>query len=104
MKYGLKQFKKDFPNDQACLQYTCKYYSGGGNEYDGGVWEKKETSKTIVFRQIKKSFFNPNWELLKINKDEMKNKRHCLKNWGDGTYTIYPDQCGKPHLFEPIKN
>lgn len=22
MKYGLKQFKKDFPNDQACLQFA----------------------------------------------------------------------------------
>lgn len=85
------------------MKYTCKYYSGGGNAYDGGIWEKKETPKTITFTQIKKSFFNPNWQLLKINKDETKNKRHCLKDWNDGTYTIYPDQCGKPHVFEPIK-
>jgi len=85
------------------LKYTCKYYSGCGKEYNGGIWEKKETPKTIIFKQIEKSFFNPNWELLKIHKDETKNKRHCLRDWEDGTYTIYPDQCGTPHVFEPIK-
>jgi hypothetical protein len=86
------------------MRYTCKYYSGGGTEYDGGLWEKKETVKTITFTQIEKSFFNPNWELLKINKDETKNRRHCLRDWNDGTYTIYPDQSGTPHVFEPVEN
>jgi hypothetical protein len=79
-------------------RYTC----GGGTNYDGGVWKKKETPKTITFIQLEESFFQPNWTILKINKDPQKNKRHCLREWGDGTYTIYPDQCGTPHYFEPI--
>ena len=84
------------------MKYRCKYYSGGGQAYDGGVWEKKETAKTIRFTVVEKPFFQTNWEDLLINKDETKNKRHCLRDWGDGTYTIYPDQCGVPHVFEPV--
>lgn len=84
-------------------QFSCRYVSGGGTEYDGGIWEKKETPKTIIFTQIKKSFYQPNWTSLKINKDQKKFNRHTLKDWGDGTYTIYPDQCGTPHIFEPLK-
>jgi len=83
------------------VKYTCKYFSGGGTEYDGGVWLKKETSKTITFVCVKKSFYECNWEKLVINKNPEKNKRHCLKDWGDGTYTVYPEQSGIPHLFEP---
>lgn len=84
------------------MKYKCIYVSGGGTEYDGGIWEKKETPKTIIFTCIKKSFFAVDWDKLVINKDEKKNKRHCLRDWLDGTYTIYPNQCGVPHIFEPI--
>ena len=83
-------------------KYQCHYISGGGTEYDGGIWELYETKKMYIFTCIEKSFYECNWDVLKINKDEKKNKRHCLKNWGDGTFTVYPDQCGKPHIFEPI--
>ena len=85
-------------------KFICKYYSGGGTEYDGGIWEKKETSKTIRFTLIEKSFWRTDWDSLLINKDETKNKRHCLKDWKDGTYTIYPDCCGTPYVFKPITN
>jgi hypothetical protein len=112
-KYGC------IPNEDVCLKhseplifkngcsmannlYRCKYYSGGDTEYDGGVWTKKETEKTIIFTQIEESFYQPNWTVLKIIKDEKRNKRHCLKDWGDNTYTIYPDQCGNPHVFKPL--
>lgn len=37
-------------------KYKCYYMSGGGTEYDGGIWEKKETKKTITFILIKKPF------------------------------------------------
>lgn len=85
------------------MKYACKYYSGGGNEYDGGVWEKRETVKKIVFVLIEEPFFDINWNKLEIHKDETKNKRHCFRDWGDGTYTIYPEQCGKPYVFTPIR-
>ncbi len=82
------------------MKFTCKYYSGGGNEYDGGVWELKETPKTLIFNLIEEPFFDLNWNQLKINKSG-KNK-HSFHEWEDGTYTIYPDQCGTPYLFEPL--
>ena len=89
--------------------FKCIYVDGSGKEYDGGIWERKETPKTIVFKQIKESFFNPkesffnpNWNFLKIYKDKTKRNKHVIKEWSDGTYTIYPEQCGTPHLFTPI--
>ena len=56
--------------------------------------------KIITFRLINPPYFNLNWDILRIYKE--KNKRHCLRDWGDGTYTIYPDQCGTPYIFEPL--
>lgn len=84
------------------MKYKCIYIGGGGTEYDGGIWEKKETPKTITFTCIKQSFYAVDWNKLIINKGLKKNKRHCLRAWEDGTYTIYPDGCGTPHIFEPI--
>ena len=83
------------------MLYTCVYISGDGTEYKGGTWQKKETPKTITFTCVKPSFYKVNWDKLVIAKDETKNKRHCMREWGDGTYTIYPDQCGTPHIFTP---
>ena len=85
------------------MKYKCIYISGSRTEHEAGIWEKKETTKTITFMQITESFFNPNWTILKIHKEEAKNNRHCFRDWEDGTYTIYPDQCGTPHYFEPIE-
>lgn len=76
--------------------------SGGGTEYDGGVWEKKETKKTITFILIKKPFFDNDYDELIIYKDITKNKKHCFRDWGDGSYTIYPNQCGIPYIFEEV--
>ena len=83
-------------------KYKCVYYFGDGTEYDGGVWEKKETAKTITFTLLEKPFFDLNWEILKINKDPKTNRRHCLRDWAVGNYTIYPDQCGTPYVFSPL--
>lgn len=86
------------------MKYKCSYTSGGGTIYDGGIWKKKETSKTIILTQVVKSFYQPPWDKLVIHKDVKKNRRHCFRDWEDGTFTIYPDQCGTPHYFEPINN
>jgi len=85
------------------IKYTCIYIDGGGTVYDGGIWVKKETPKTITFTCIEESFFAVNWNELIIYKDKKKSNRHCLSDFEDGAYTIYPDQCGTPHIFEPIK-
>ena len=107
------------------MKYKCKYISGGGKEYNGGIWELKETPKIITFTQIEESFFNPCYTKIRINKFYSKkitrkdgnynafrdygnyiswfNNGHTLKDWKDGTYTAYPQQCGTPYIFEPMK-
>ena len=82
-------------------KYKMKYFSGGGNEYDGGEWSIKETPKTFTFTLLNEPFFESNCpRLMRINKE--KEKTHCLKDWEDGTYTVYPFQSGVPHVFEPV--
>jgi hypothetical protein len=29
------------------------------------------------------------------------NNGHVLRDWKDGTYTAYPQQCGTPYVFTP---
>jgi hypothetical protein len=94
------------------MKYKCTYVSGSGTEYDGGIWEKKETPKTITFILIEQPFFEVDYTLLKFKKvtknlsgDEITYHGYgsVLKDWEDGTYTAYPNQCGTPYIFEPIK-
>lgn len=82
------------------IKYSCKYTDGGGTEYDGGVWEVKETPKTITFTLIEKPFYSLNFDSLKINK--FKPNKHGYRSWEDGSYTIYPNQCGTPYYFEKL--
>ena len=30
------------------MKLKCTYTGGGGTEHDAGIWEKKETPKTII--------------------------------------------------------
>jgi len=109
-------------------KYKCKYISGGGTEYDAGIWELKETPKTISFIYTGNLIFEPLYTLIKINKFYSKkkirkdnnysaykefeyggqkykswcNNGHVVKDWLDGTFTAYPNQCGTPYYFEPI--
>ena len=91
--------------------FSCVYYGGGGTEYDGGLWRKKEMPKMIIFKQLKESFFQPNWTEIKVKKETLNTNRGDKRYHGfgnvlideeDGTYTAYPDQCGTPHIFNPI--
>lgn len=86
------------------MKYKCHYTSGGGTEYNGGIWEKKETAAKIIFTCIEKSFFECLWDKLVLWKEgwEKNNKRHWWQDFEDGSFLIYPDQCGTPHYFEPI--
>lgn len=106
------------------MKYKCHYTDGGGTEHNAGIWEKKETKKTISFKLIGDYFFTPHYRLIKINKfysakqvgkdgnynafrDDgdcirWMNNGHVLKDWKDGTYTAYPVQCGVPYFFVPL--
>jgi len=96
-------------------QYKCTITSGGGTEYDGGLWELKETNKTICFKLVKEPFFSPNYKTIKINKYHKGklmykkvndlwwsyfNNGNVIRDWKDGTYTAYPNKCGTPYYFE----
>ncbi len=81
-------------------KYQMTYFNGAGESYDGGLWEIKETPKMFIFRLLKEPFFDSNApHLMRIKKE--KEKSHCLRVWGDNTFTVYPFQSGVPHLFEP---
>lgn len=103
------------------MKYKTYSIGGGGTEQDEGIWEIKETPKTITLKCIEESFFGPDFKSVKINKyyrdgksasrkleeDGVSyighmNNGHVLRDWLDGTYTLYPNQGGKPYIFEPI--
>jgi len=109
------------------MKYYCTTTSGGGTISDAGIWELVETPKTITFKYTSNKIFPPNYTIVKINKFYSKkkirkdnnysayrefnspryrvwaNNGHVLRDWLDGTYTAYPNQCGTPYYFEPIK-
>ena len=93
------------------MKYTCEYFSGDSRGHDGGIWEKTETPKTITFKCIKESYFGAKYKLLKFRKATRNLKRGDVRYHGygsvlidgeDGTYTVYPNQSGVPHFFEPL--
>ena len=109
--------------------FTCYYVSGGGADHDAGLWQKKETPKTLTFEYIDDLHFKPLFTKIKINKFYSKrkprkdgnynayrdleesgiqyrgwaNNGNVIRDWLDGTYTAYPGQAGTPYIFEPIK-
>ena len=82
------------------MKYQCTYITGNDKEINGGIWSMKETLKTIIFTCIEKSFFAVDYDKFYCKKDNK--RRHAIRIWGDSNYTIYPDRCGTPHIFEPI--
>jgi ABC-type sulfate transport system substrate-binding protein len=93
------------------MNFHCTTTSGGGTEQDAGIWELKETPKTITLTLIEEPFFEPNYKEIKVKK-ETKNLREgnyryhgfgdVLIDWEDKTFTAYPKQCGTPYYFKPI--
>ena len=81
--------------------YKMYYVTGGGTEYDGGKWEIEEKPKSFIFKCIEQPFYESHCPVnMRISKN--KELRHCLRNNEDGSFTVYPFQCGTPHIFEPI--
>ena len=86
--------------------YKCSYTSGGGTEYDEGEWIIKIlTDKTLLVEKI--TDIGDNYEtgekircqrncpiLRKISSP------HCLRDWDDGSFTIYLNQSGTPYYFK----
>lgn len=111
------------------MKYSCYYISGDGRENDAGIWELKETPKTIAFVYVGNLIFEPLYTKIKVNKFYSKNKiredgnynafrereengikykawfnnGQVIRDWLDGTFTAYPNQCGTPYVFEPVE-
>ena len=79
----------------------CVYVSGGGKEYDGGDWKiTTDTKKSLYLKCIREPFFKGIEDgTLRLRKDNR--CKHCLKIWGDRTFTVYPYRAGTPYYFEP---
>lgn len=61
----------------------------------------KNTKKTITIEfldsDVKYESFFEKGDKIKCRKD---NKcKHCIRNWEDGTYTIYPNRSGIPYYI-----
>mgnify|MGYP001577740541 CR=1 FL=1 len=83
--------------------YKMYYISGGGTEYDGGLWKIHQTPKTYTFICIKKSFYEGGCPFnMKIKKEN--GGIHFLQLNDDKSFTIYPYRNGKPHIFESVNH
>lgn len=81
-------------------EYHMTYYSGGGTGYDGGSWMVIKSPKSIKFENLEPPTFDSLMPLkARIKLDN--SGRHVIKDWEDGSYTVYPDRSGIPHVFEP---
>jgi len=81
--------------------FKAIYVSGGGKEYDAGDWEvSTDTAKTLTLICIREPYFQQiDDKVLRIKKNN--SGVHCLRDWEDGTFTVYPYRNGTPYYFEP---
>ena len=83
------------------MKYKCNYISGGGRQYDGGIWEIRETEKVIKCKILEKPYFET-YEELTIKKDNT--GKHCLRYKNEKEMLVYPDRNGVPYYFEAINS
>ena len=77
---------------------TCVTTPGGGEERSEGNWRiKTHTEKTLVVEKIS----DGDYENYKKGERIIcrRGNRNPLRDWGDGTFTIYPKQAGTPYFF-----
>jgi len=88
-----------------------KYYPNKANLYllnvGNSFWRLITlTNKTIKLVRVKDG--DNEADDLQCDFDEITCKfdnkcRHTIKDWGDNTYTIYPDKSGVPYYFRPAQ-
>ena len=106
--------------------YKCVSISGGGNEYNQGTWKIKILSeRQVIIEKISEHTIYSNYEkgdtlkLLRYTElNAGKNWKNPTRWWNDeswlqkhyptqmyllsDSFTVYPDKCGTPYLFELI--
>ena len=83
------------------MKYKVTYTSGGGAEYEDGIWEVKRTPKRILVTCLEEGFFgnHETGEKIRIGKGT----GNPIKNEDDdGSFICYFSQAGTPYYFEPI--
>ena len=85
-------------------KYKCVSVSGGGTEYNEGEWIIKTlTDKTLSLQKTSESLVFDTYDRDYIIRcGRIRSNGNVLKDFNDGTFTIYPNQCGTPYYFEPI--
>ncbi len=82
---------------------TCTCVSGGGSEFFAGVWLVTATPRLVTFELIEPprglgaTFLSDRVE--KMTCPASNRGPHALRDWGDGTYTVYPFRGGTPYVF-----
>lgn len=73
----------------------------GGTELPVGIWDVVETAKSITFTLAEKPL---GMNAVELWFDKLVCRRdnrcpHCLKDWGDSSFTVYPNRNGIPFYF-----
>ena len=94
------------------MNFRCTTTSGGGTEYDAGLWRLTVTNKRLIFQWIDDDSVDiPTFSDIRVNRELSEIRDGEKRLWGygnvlidheDGTYTGYPKQCGTPYYFEPV--
>ena len=90
------------------MKYNCSYVSGGGEEYEEGIFElQTKTKKYLILQMIEPGFF-ANYPDIKTRKIPLvdngaKRTKFCpaVKFWGDGSFTVYHNADGTPYIYTP---
>jgi hypothetical protein len=89
-----------------------KYKCIANQNEDGGIFEIKFTEKALILIGLEKPFFTYgcidfeiwNKENKKCLIPRNKTSKNCLRDWKDGTFTVYFQRSGIPHYFELIQS
>lgn len=92
------------------MKYACHYVSGGGKEYEEGIFELQiKTKKQLTLKMIKAGYF-ANYPDIKIRKIPLVNNgakrtKFCpaVEFWFDGSFTVYHNGDGTPYIYTPIQ-
>lgn len=93
------------------MSYISRVTSGDGSVSHAGDWKIVGlTEKTIKLEMIVRP--KTIWgeyglardakvgDVVLVKRDS--SGRHAVRDWGDGTFTIYANRDGTPHSFEPM--
>lgn len=91
--------------------YTSDVTSGGGVTSHAGDWKITSlTDKSVTLQMTAKP--TTIWgeaglassakvgDTVTVKRDN--SGRHCLRDWEDGTFTVYASRNGIPHYFKPL--